>query len=101
MTPTYDGYYIEGWAFIEDEKTDTPKVFIGITNVSGKIFYDTQTVDRYDLNSYFHKSHLEKGGFYTRIKTKDMVTGENKISVYLENKKIRKIIETDKIIIQP
>jgi hypothetical protein len=98
MTPIFDGYYIEGWAYVEDQKTDRQKVYIGISNAKGWVFYTTQKLDRYDLNSYFHKDHLEKGGFYARIKASDLAPGENKISVYIENKDTRKLIETDKII---
>lgn len=101
VTPTYDGYYIEGWAYLQDQKTDKQKVYIGIGNAAGQVFYQAQPMHRYDLNSYFHKEHLENGGFYARIKAKDVAAGENNISICIENKGSKKIIMSDKVIVKP
>jgi hypothetical protein len=98
VTNQYDSCYIEGWAFIEGQNTNNQEVLIGITNQRGTAFFDTHSLDRYDLNSYFKKNNLERGGFYTRIKAEYLTPGENKISVYVENNNVRKILTTDKII---
>jgi hypothetical protein len=94
----YDSYYIEGFAFIEGQNTKKQEVFVGISNQGSIVFYSTQSVDRYDLNSYFKNKHLENGGFYARIKNEHLALGENKISIYIENKGIKKIVETSKTI---
>lgn len=101
VTHIYDGYYIEGWAYLDDQKTDKQKVYIGVNSASGTVFYEAQPMHRYDLNSYFHKEHLENGGFYVRIKEKDVAPGENKLSICIENKGSKKIIMTDKAIVKP
>lgn len=98
MTNLYDSTYIEGWAYIEGQNTNNQIVYIGISNQKGTVFYETQSVDRYDLNSYFGKSNLEKGGYYARIKSEYLTLGDNKISVYVENNDIIKLIQTDKTI---
>ena len=98
ITKLYDSYYIEGWAFIENQNASSQKVWVGISNENGIKFYNTQSVNRYDLNPYFKKDYIENGGFFTRIKLENLTLGINKVSIYTENKGIKKIIQTDKII---
>jgi hypothetical protein len=100
ITNLFDSYYIEGWAYIEDQKTISQAVYIVITNQNTTTFYNAQSVNRYDLNPYFKKNNLEQGGFYARIKSENLRPGVNKISVYIENDGIKKLAQTDKIIIK-
>ena len=96
VTKLYDSYYIEGWAFIDDIETLNQKVYIGLNNNNNYTFFNTKQVNRYDLNPYFKKNYLKRGGFFARIKLENINQGLNKITVFVENTGTKKMIETDK-----
>lgn len=101
ITKIDDSYLIEGWAFIDGENTNKQKVYIGLeSNDSKSTFYLANRTQRFDLNPYFKKLNLTNGGYLARIKEKDIMVGENKISILIEVDGNIKIIETDKKIIK-
>lgn len=95
-------YLIEGWAFIEGEKTANQIVNVGLQNIkqSNIVFFSTVQVPKYDLNPYFKKFGLQDGGFIARIPEKYIVHGESTIIINLEVEGKTKTIITDKNIIK-
>jgi hypothetical protein len=93
-----DSYFIEGWAFLEDENTKTQKVYIGIKNINDNqpTYYLANSTKRYDLGVFFKKSYLDDGGYILRIQDSLIGNGENFISIMLMNGNKIKKVETDK-----
>jgi hypothetical protein len=93
-------YFIDGFTFIHGHSAKNQKVFIGFKNQTDAlpIFYSTKQIARYDLNPYFHKWNLKKGGYVARIHASDLKPGENKIWLMVSVNGLSKMIETDKTI---
>jgi hypothetical protein len=102
ITKFPDFYLIDGWAFLEGYNTKTQTEYVGIKNSKDTkpIFYLASRNERYDLESYFHKSNLKDGGYSIRIKDTFIKNGENKIWIMVINDNQTKIQETDKKIIK-
>lgn len=95
-----DSYLIEGWAYFENQNTKKQKIYIGLTNsIDNKpIYYNVKQIDRFDLNPFYQKNNLKQAGFLGRIRKNDIKKGDNKLSLMIEIKGLKKISITDKII---
>lgn len=95
-----DDYFIDGWAFIEGLNTTTQRVFIGIKNKNDYFpkYFTTIQASKFDLNPYFKKTNLEKGGYTGRIRKSEVQMGENEVYLMVLNHTDVVIMKTDKII---
>ena len=93
-------YFIDGWAFIEWLDASNQEIYVGIKNETETQpkYFSTIRTPRFDLNPYFKKNNLEKGGFNARIKFSEIKDGENQIFLLVLNEGKFTIKETNKFI---
>ena len=77
---------IQGWAFVNELNSKDQKIYLKITDGSGKTAtYDTKPIERIDVGDAYHSSKYNQSGFKALIPTGKFAQGNITVIIYVEN----------------
>jgi len=77
---------IRGWAFVNELNSKEQKVYLEITDSSGKTAtYDTKPIDRIDVGDAYLSSKYNHSGYEALIPSGNIVKGTITCRIYVEN----------------